>query len=67
MCKLAANAERVLRGEATRFYCRGLLSVREIGTLAVARWIGPRAERRPQYREWTREQILDLLVPTLRR
>jgi hypothetical protein len=60
-CKLATNTERVLRGEVGHFQYRGLLTVQEIGKLARDRWLIPRAERRPEFRFWTREQILDLL------
>ncbi len=63
VCRFAANAERVLRGERVHPYCRGLLTVSEIGRLAVERWLAPRAERRPEFRAWRREQILDLLDP----
>jgi uncharacterized protein DUF4338 len=59
--KLATNTERVLRGEVGHFQYRGLLTVKEIGELARDRWLIPRAERRPEFRFWTREQILDLL------
>lgn len=60
-CKLATNTERVLRGEVRHFQYRGLLTVQEIGELARDRWLIPRAERRPEFHFWTREQILDLL------
>lgn len=62
-CNLATNTHRVLRGEVGHFQYRGLLSVQEIGELARDRWLIPRAARRPEFRFWTREQILDLLDP----
>jgi len=62
-CNLATNTHRVLRGEVGHFQYRGLLSVQEIGELARDRWLLPRAVRRPEFRFWTREQILDLLDP----
>jgi len=62
-CRMATNTERVLRGEVGHFQYRGLLSVREIGELARERWLVPRSERRPEFRMWTRELILDLLDP----
>jgi hypothetical protein len=64
-CRFAANAERVLRGERVRPYCRHLCSVEEVGRLAVKRWVAPRAERRPAFRSWDRSQILDLLDRTV--
>jgi hypothetical protein len=60
---LATNTHRVLRGEVGHFQYRGLLSVQEIGELARDRWVTPRAARRPEFRFWAREQILDLLDP----
>jgi hypothetical protein len=62
-CNLATNTNRVLRGEIAHFQYRGLLTVQEIGELARDRWIIPRAQRRPEFRFWTRQQILDLLDP----
>lgn len=62
-CNLATNTDRVLRGEIGHFQYRGLLTVQEIGDLARNRWLIPRALRRPEFRFWAREQILDLLDP----
>jgi hypothetical protein len=61
VCRLAANAKRILRGESVRPYCRKLRTVEEVGALARERWLVPRAERRPEYGSWTRDQILGLL------
>jgi Domain of unknown function (DUF4338) len=60
-CNVATNAARVLRGEVRHFHYRGLLTVQEIGALAKDRWIVPRSLRRPEFRFWTREQLLVLL------
>jgi uncharacterized protein DUF4338 len=60
-CNVATNAARVLRGEVRHFHYRGLLTVQEIGALAKDRWIVPRSLRRPEFRFWTREQLLGLL------
>jgi hypothetical protein len=60
-CNLATNTERVLRGEVGHFQYRRLLSVQQIGEFGKNRWLVPRALRRPEFRFWTREQILDLL------
>ena len=62
-CNLATNTHRVLRGEVGHFQYRGLLTAQEIGELARNRWLVPRAARRPEFRFWAREQILDLLNP----
>jgi hypothetical protein len=62
VCRMATNTERVLRGEVGHFQYRGLLSIPEIGELARERWLVPRSERRPEFRMWTRELVLDLLA-----
>jgi len=63
VCRLADNCDPILRGEQRRARYAGLLSVSEVGSFAVQRWIGPRAERRPEFGSWRREHILDLLRP----
>lgn len=60
-CNVATNTARVLRGEVRHFQYRGLLTVQEIGSRARDRWIVPRSLRRPEFRFWTREQLLGLL------
>jgi hypothetical protein len=61
MCDLAGNAGSVLRGEVRKANYRGLQAVSEIGALARERWLVPRAERRPEYRDWTHEQFYRLV------
>lgn len=65
LCTLAANAFRILRGEATRPNYKNLLSVASIAKLAKERWINPRAERMPEFKKWHRKQIDGLLLPHL--
>lgn len=65
LCTLAANAFRILRGEATRPNYKNLLSVASIAELAKERWIHPRAERMPEFKKWRRKQIDGLLLPHL--
>ncbi|WFU16456.1 Druantia anti-phage system protein DruA [Bradyrhizobium sp. CB3481] len=62
VCELAQNAHKILRGEAVKANYRGLKSVAEIAELARARWIVPRAERRPEFRAWTHEDFRSLVV-----
>ncbi len=38
----------------------GLLSVDEVSSLALKRWIVPRAERRPEFRDWQREELVPI-------
>jgi len=63
VARLALNAEAVLRGDAKRPNWSGLLAVRDVGALAVDRWVVPRAARRPEYRGWKKEMIRQLLNP----
>ena len=60
-CRLATNAERVLRGEVARASYSDLLGVREVSSLALARWVLPRALRRPEYLDWTLAKTKSLL------
>lgn len=61
ICRLAQNAEQILRGELKRPLYNGLLSVKEVSNLALERWIVPRALRRPAFIEWKRDGIKQLL------
>jgi hypothetical protein len=62
LCELARNARNILLGKAMRANYRGLKSVAEIGVLARDRWLVPRAERRPDYKAWKRDQFRDLVL-----
>lgn len=66
-CSLAANAKNVLRGKAKRAVYRNLLSVQEVGVLARERWLVPRAATRPEYKEWRREHLEELLAVASRK
>jgi hypothetical protein len=61
VCKLASNAERVLRGEVSRAYCKGLKSVEEVGAIARDRWMIGRAERDNSFQDWTTDKFRSLL------
>ena len=57
---IAKNARAFLAGSDSKLeFSR--LSVDEIAELARARWTIPRAEHRPEYRQFTREQLLNTL------
>ncbi len=66
ICEVALNARKILRGAAVKANYRGLKTVSEIGELARTRWIIPRAERRPDYKIWKREQFRSLVLATTR-
>ena len=57
VCTLASNAREILRTGEGRPDLVSLLSVHEIGQLAVERWIVPRSRRRPEYRDWTSDEV----------
>lgn len=61
-CEMAENARSILRTGKGRPNLSALLTAREVGELAVKRWMAPRAERRPEYRLWQALSIGDLLV-----
>lgn len=61
ICFLAANGQKILRGKNKRPRFENLKSVAEIGTAARARWIVPRAIRRPGFVHWRREDTLRLI------
>jgi hypothetical protein len=63
ICKLADNAEDYLRGDSKKLHYTNLLSVNDVGNLAIERWIVPRAARRPEFKSWKSSMILDMLDP----
>ena len=60
MCSLAANATKLLKSGRGRPDLSTLLDVPQIGNLAVERWLVPRAQRRPEYRQWTTDKLAEL-------
>ncbi len=61
---LADNWQDFLRGKSKDCVMRRP-SAREISRDAMARWLIPRADRRPDYVDWTRSDTLQLLTPLL--
>jgi hypothetical protein len=61
LCELADNAIKILRTGKGQPKLSSLLAAEEVGALAVERWMLPRAERRPEFRTWRREDIAALL------
>jgi hypothetical protein len=57
-CSLAENAKEILRGHQTRADWACLSNLDTITQHAIQRWILPRAERRPEFRNWLRETSL---------
>jgi hypothetical protein len=61
LCRIGRNADKFLRGEHSRLRYEGLKDADAISTLVRERWMIPRAARMPEYREWRREGVLELL------
>jgi hypothetical protein len=61
---LARNGYEILRGERKRPDYAGLFSVKEVGELAVGRWLCPRASRRPEFLSWDRSNLKCLVQCT---
>jgi Domain of unknown function (DUF4338) len=61
LCLLAENSIDLLAGKGKRPNLTTLLPAKNVGELAVKRWVVGRAERRPEFREWRREGLYDLL------
>ena len=60
ICSLASNATKLLSAGKGRPALSSLLSVSEVARLARERWIVPRSQRRPEYREWTSDHLIQL-------
>lgn len=58
---LASNAFAILRTGKGRPNLSSLLSTQQVADLALERWILPRARRRPDYRAWTRSDVMQLI------
>jgi hypothetical protein len=61
LCKIANNAEALLRGDSKRVLYGGLPSVREASSAALDRWVIPRAERDYRYLDWHVSDLLDVI------
>ncbi len=60
ICPVANNAIKILRTGKGRPDLSSLLKVREIADLAIQRWILPRSERCPEYKNWNFEDLVNL-------
>jgi hypothetical protein len=61
ICELASNALSLLRKGKGRPNLKGLLSASDVAALAVKRWMVPRSEMRPEYRQWQASDLKMLL------
>jgi hypothetical protein len=61
LCALAKNAAKLLTGRAVRPNVRDVVTAAEVSVEARQRWIIPRAQRRPGFKDWTLEDTLRLI------
>lgn len=60
ICSLASNATKILLTGKGSPDLSSLLSVGKVARLARERWIVPRSQRRPEYRDWTSDHLIQL-------
>jgi len=60
-CPIATNALKLLRGESSKVSYSGLSTIKNRSRSALNRWVIPRTERMPLYRDWHRETFLSLV------
>jgi hypothetical protein len=58
--RLAANATSILRTGEGEPDTESLLCAKEIAERGIERWMRPRAERRPEYRDWSLDDLMRL-------
>lgn len=64
ICRTASNALDVLAGRAVRPNFSHLKSLSTVSEVCLERWVRPRAERDPRFREWQNSQVLDIICDT---
>lgn len=57
-CPLATNAVQVLRGEHKQVRYSHLPTVEQRANAALTRWVLPRADRKPEFRDWRQTDFL---------
>ena len=61
LCQLASNAQKILHSGRGKPDLSSLLTAKQVAKLAVERWMAPRADRRPEFKDWKAENIGALL------
>ena len=61
-CKVADNALEFLAGNDKKPRYGLLRSVREVSQEALERWVCPRSLRRPEYKHWDRNEIINQIA-----
>jgi hypothetical protein len=60
ICQLANNATSIMKTGKGQPDLTSLLSAKDIAASAVDRWMIPRSQRRPEYRDWMPNGLIDL-------
>lgn len=66
LSEFASNATRLLRTGKGRPNLETLLSTFEVGEQALERWVVPRSQRRPEFINWTHDDLKTLLTDHIR-
>ena len=61
VCEMGRNSVKFLKGDEATLDVGDLKSVEEVGALACKRWLIPRAARKTEFREWTKQDLVDLV------
>ncbi len=62
LCEFASNSLRMLKTGKGRPNLKGLSTAEQVAQLALERWVRPRAQRRQEFREWTTDDLKNLLT-----
>jgi hypothetical protein len=65
LCRIAKNADKILRGETKKPKFSHLKTTAEIANSAVRRWVIPRASTNRSYLEWDNKKVLELIKPNI--
>lgn len=60
LCLLAENATSILKTGRGHPDLTSLLTASEVAQQAIIRWMVPRSERQPEYKDWTTDNLLAL-------
>jgi len=66
ICQLASNSLKILKDGKGKPDLSTLLTANEVSALALTRWVIPRSESRTEYKEWTRDDLLNSLSVNIR-
>lgn len=62
ICEMASNTVQFLRGDDKKLDTSSLQSVEEVAAIACRRWLIPRAARCPEYRQWSKKDLVNLVT-----